>query len=142
MPNREYKHFVYVMASLSGTLYTGYTNNVYRRSWEHQLGEGSEFTKKYGCERLLWYEQFRYADVAIAREKEIKKWRRGKKVALIQAMNPSWRDLSRDFYRQFAPDPSNRKQLPGTNRDSSAQTQGPRNDKAGVAEERKFPSVK
>ena len=104
MARRIYKHFAYIMGSLSGTFYTGYTNNVRRRSVEHQQGIGSAFTKKYGCDRLLWYGVFQYAENAIAREKEIKGWRRSKKIALIESINPSWRDLSKDFYREFEPE--------------------------------------
>ncbi len=88
------------MASLSGTLYVGVSNNVYARSSQHKLGIGSAFTRKYHVDRLVYYEEYKYIRNAIAREKEIKGWRREKKVALIASMNPSWRDLSKDFEKR------------------------------------------
>ncbi len=97
---RAYLFFVYIMASSSGTLYIGMTNNVYERSQEHKLGLGSAFTRKYGVDRLVYYEEYKYVRNAIARETEIKKWRREKKIALVKEMNPSWRDLSNDFEKR------------------------------------------
>lgn len=97
---RAYLFFVYIMASSSGTVYTGISNNVYRRSGEHELGAGSVFTRKYKCDRLVYYEEYRYVRNAIAREKQVKGYRREKKVALIESMNPTWRDLSQDFERR------------------------------------------
>lgn len=88
------------MGSISGTLYVGVSNNVYGRSSQHRLGIGSAFTKQYKVGRLLYYEEHRYILNAIAREKEIKGWRREKKVALIEGMNPHWRDLSKDFEKR------------------------------------------
>ncbi len=99
----ERRYYVHIMASSSGTLYTGITNNVRRRCAQHKAGEGSEFTHKYVVDRLAYFERFRYVLNAIAREKEIKGWRRSKKVSLIVSMNPHWRDLSRDFGREFEP---------------------------------------
>jgi len=96
-------YYVYIMASHSGTLYKGMTNNLARRCAEHQRGEGSQFTSRYRVDRLVYYECFRYVANAIAREKRIKGWRRSKKVALFEKVNPSWRDLSRDFGKQFVP---------------------------------------
>jgi len=91
MYHREYQ--VYIMASTSGVLYVGITNNLPRRVWEHRNGTHDGFTKKYRCIHLVYYE--RYIDVreAIAREKELKKWRRQKKIELIQSSNPAWEDL-------------------------------------------------
>lgn len=94
---RQYLFFVYIMASSSGTLYVGVSNNVYARSVQHKLGIGSAFCRKYKIDRLVYYEEYRYIRNAIARETEVKKWRRAKKVALIESMNPSWRDLRKDF---------------------------------------------
>jgi putative endonuclease len=94
---RDYLFFVYIMASISGTLYVGVTNNVYARSGQHKSGIGSAFCRKYGIDRLVYYEEHRYIRNAIARETEVKKWRREKKVALIEGMNPGWRDLRSDF---------------------------------------------
>ena len=114
---QERRYYVYIMASLSGTLYTGVTNNIFRRSEEHKHGQGSGFTSRYRVDRLIYYEPFRYVDNAIAREKEIKGWRRSKKTALIETNNPSWRDLSCDFGKEFQPD------HPTANRDSSLRSE-------------------
>ena len=103
MREREKRYYVYIIASLSGTLYTGVTSSIARRSQEHQWGEGSSFTAKYEVNRLVHYEVFRYVNNAIAREKQIKGWRRSRKVALIESQNAGWRDLSKDFGREFQP---------------------------------------
>ena len=88
------RYAVYIMASRrNGTLYVGVTNDIARRTREHRNGVGTDFTRKYGVRRLVWYE--RYADVneAIAREKQLKKWERRWKLELIESMNPDWADL-------------------------------------------------
>jgi putative endonuclease len=77
---------------------------VRRRSWEHKTGEGSAFTSKYEVNRLVYYERFLRFGNAIRREKQIKGYSRAKKIALIESMNPSWRDLSKDFEEDFKPD--------------------------------------
>jgi putative endonuclease len=100
---KEHRYYVYIMASSSGTLYVGMTNSVGGRAWEHKAGQGSEFTRKYKVDRLVYYEYFRYVKNAIAREKQLKGWKRNKKIALIVAENPSWRDLSKDLAKQFTP---------------------------------------
>lgn len=91
---REHRYYVYIVASLSGTLYVGITRDLDRRMIEHKLSEIDGFTKKYGVNRLLYFERFQYVRNAIAREKRIKSWRREKKVALIKQSNPSWKDLA------------------------------------------------
>ena len=98
---REHHYWVYIIGSISGTLYTGVTNDLLGRSMEHKSGKGSDFTSRYHCDRLLYFEFFRYVRSAICREKQIKSWRRSKKVALIQSMNPTWRDLSKDLDVEF-----------------------------------------
>ena len=95
--SRAYLFFVYIMASSSGTLYVGVSNNVYARSGQHKMGIGSAFCRKYKIDQLVYYEEHQYILNAIDRETEIKKWRPAKKVALIEHMNPSWRDLRKDF---------------------------------------------
>lgn len=85
------------MASDSGTLYVGVTNNLYNRVFEHKQNVGCEFTKKYSCHKLIYFEEYQYVDDAIAREKQLKKWRRAKKEFLIKQMNPRWEDLSKDW---------------------------------------------
>ncbi len=85
--------WVYILTNRSGTLYTGVTNDVARRLAEHAAGSG--FTSRYAIDRLVYVEEHPRAVDAIAREKQIKGWRREKKVALINAANPGWTDLSR-----------------------------------------------
>ena len=92
MRNRTY--YVYLLASRSRVLYAGVTNNLERRVREHRLGEQEGFTKKYRVHRLVLFECFHDTRTAIAREKEIKSWRRQKKVTLIEAANPTWEDLA------------------------------------------------
>lgn len=89
---------VYIVGSLSGTLYIGVTNDLARRVWEHKNGMADGFTKRYGVHRLLHYENFYEIGNAIEREKQLKGWRRAKKIALVEKMNPHWEDLSREWY--------------------------------------------
>ena len=85
---------VYIMASRrNGTLYTGVTANLPRRVQDHREGSGSDFTRRYGCRLLVWYERYERIVDAIAREKQIKAGSRRAKLALIEAMNPDWVDL-------------------------------------------------
>lgn len=91
---REYKFYIYIMASKSGTLYTGVTNNLTSRVAQHKEGKIEGFSKKYGCNKLVYCEEYRYIREAIEREKQMKKWRRQKKVDLIRQINPGWKDLS------------------------------------------------
>lgn len=93
MPRLQKVYFVYVLSNLSGTLYVGISNNVQRRSAEHWIGNEGSFTTRYKVDRLVYFETFSDVVTAIAREKQIKSWRREKKIALIKSMNPSWRDL-------------------------------------------------
>src|SRR5215469_11416631 len=86
--------YVYILARLSGTLYVGLTDNLKRRVEEHKLGLVDGFTKKYGVNRLMYYEIFHDAESAERRERQIKKYRREKKIALFAKTNPRWEDLS------------------------------------------------
>ena len=95
MTSKEY--FVYIMASESGTLYIGMTNNLQRRVYEHKEGLISSFTEKYNCKKLIYFETTNDVDEAISREKQLKGWVRTKKENLIKTLNPSWKDLSKDF---------------------------------------------
>jgi putative endonuclease len=89
---------VYIMASKrNGTLYTGVTSNLGQRVWQHREGAVEGFTKRYGCKLLMWFERHETMEAAIAREKQIKGGSRAKKLALIEAMNPEWRDLFEDI---------------------------------------------
>ena len=85
---------VYIMASKrNGTLSTGVTSSLVHRAWQHREGVLDGFTKQYGCKLLVWFEMQSTMPDAIAREKQIKGGPRKKKLALIEAMNPDWRDL-------------------------------------------------
>jgi putative endonuclease len=87
--------YVYMMTNRSRVvLYTRITNSLVRRVWQHQHGEIEGFTKAYKVNRLIYYERFNDPRDAIAREKEIKGWRREKKNALVERTNPKWADLS------------------------------------------------
>ena len=98
------RHFyVYMMASRSRVLYTGVTNNIHRRVWEHKHDEIPGFTSDYRVHRLVYFESFQYVGNAIAREKTIKGWLRRKKIALIESQNPTWEDLSEDWYGAIKP---------------------------------------
>jgi putative endonuclease len=91
--------FVYMMTNRSRVvLYTGVTNSLERRIWFHRNDAGKSFTKTYNVDRLVYYEQFNEARYAIAREKEIKGWRREKKNDLVRTLNPKWKDLGRDLF--------------------------------------------
>jgi putative endonuclease len=89
---------VYMLADRCyGTLYIGVTSNLVKRVWEHRESKVEGFTKKYGITQLVWYEVHSEIREAITREKQLKKWNRSWKIALIQKMNPDWRDLYADF---------------------------------------------
>ena len=84
---------VYIMASRrNGTLYTGVTSDLVKRVWQHKNGTVG-FTSRYGCKQLVWYELHEEMEPAILREKQIKAGSRRKKLALIEALNPTWNDL-------------------------------------------------
>jgi len=86
--------WIYIMASRSRVLYIGVTRDI-RRRWEHHLdGRGSLFVRKYHVHRLVWVESAARPIEAFEREKQLKGWRRTKKLALIEAQNPDWRDLA------------------------------------------------
>ncbi len=94
---KDHNYFVYIMASISGTLYVGVTSDLEKRVQQHKLGAFDGFSKKYGCNRLVYYEQTSDVKSAIEREKQIKKWNRNKKESLIQILNPAWIDLAKDI---------------------------------------------
>jgi putative endonuclease len=87
-------YYVYLLTNKPyGILYTGITNNLVRRIYEHRSGLAEGFSKQHGLDRLIWYEVHQDIIPAIAREKSIKKWRRDWKINLVQAMNANWDDL-------------------------------------------------
>lgn len=89
--------YVYIMTSKSKTLYTGVTNNLVRRVYEHKNKLTEGFTSKYNIDRLVYFEVSNDMISAIAKEKQIKGWLRKKKIDLIESMNPQWKDLSEEW---------------------------------------------
>jgi putative endonuclease len=94
----EGSYFTYIVASRSRTLYIGVTGNLLKRVFDHKWKEHQGFTATYNCDRLVWFEAHQDVTKAIAREKQLKAWRREKKIVLIERMNPAWVDLSKDWY--------------------------------------------
>jgi putative endonuclease len=102
----RHHYYVYITTNTTkNVLYTGVTNNLYRRIIEHYLKRGTNdcFTGRYYCYWLVYYEEFQYINDAIAREKEIKGWSRKKKEVLIVKLNPSWTFLNKQICRQWPP---------------------------------------
>jgi putative endonuclease len=96
MATKTYR--VYILASASGVLYTGVTNNLHRRMAEHRQKLVAGFTSSYNVRKLVYFEVFGDVRLAIAREKQIKSWRREKRIQLIEKKNPKWVDLSCDWF--------------------------------------------
>jgi putative endonuclease len=90
--------YTYIVASKSRTLYIGMTSNLHRRIFEHKLEIHERFSAMYNCNRLVWFERFADPSEAIVREKQLKRWSRAKKIALIAKDNPTWLDLSEEWY--------------------------------------------
>jgi putative endonuclease len=99
------QYHVYIMTNRSKTLYTGVTNDIERRVYEHKQKLVNGFTKRYNLTMLVYYETTNDVQSAISREKQIKGWLRRKKIALIESVNPEWADLSDGWYEE-QPDPS------------------------------------
>ena len=96
---RDYHFFVYILISYNGnTMYIGVTNDLVRRVFEHKNGLIEEFTKQYRVHKLVYYESFSDVRYAIAREKQLKGWRRARKNELIESKNPTWADLAGDWF--------------------------------------------
>ncbi|HXT15132.1 MAG TPA: GIY-YIG nuclease family protein [Gemmatimonadaceae bacterium] len=89
--------YVYILSSESRTTYVGVTNDLIRRLWQHRNGHGSAFAQRYRITRLVHFEIYSDAYSAISREKELKAWRRSKKIDLIEQHNPDWLDRSADI---------------------------------------------
>ena len=87
------QYYVYIMSSISGVLYIGITSNLQKRVWEHKNKLVEGFTKKYNIDKLVYFEQTEDVMSAIAREKQLKRWNRKKKITLIEQMNFQWFDL-------------------------------------------------
>ena len=99
-------YYVYLLTNRSGTLYTGLTSDLERRVYQHKHKLVDGFTKKYNVGILVYFEATDDIWAAIAREKQIKAWRRSKRIALIESMNPQWRDLSEGWFTSPPPDSS------------------------------------
>ena len=95
----ERTFYVYLLASKSRRLYVGVTNNLERRLFEHKAKQFDGFTKQYNIDRLVYFEQTNDILGAITREKQIKSWNRSKKLNLIETGNPTWEDLSAEWYK-------------------------------------------
>jgi putative endonuclease len=95
---KVHNYYIYILASKrNGTLYIGVTNNLFNRSFQHKLKiDKTSFTAIYGIDKLVYYENYKYINDALAREKELKKWKREWKIKLIEKENPTWRNLFED----------------------------------------------
>jgi len=103
---RPYRFWTYILTNYNRTvLYTGMTNDLATRLVEHWIGKEGSFTTRYGVHFLVWSEETRYVNNAIAREKEIKRWHRAQKQALIAEQNPNWRFLNADVLGNWPPTP-------------------------------------
>ena len=91
-------YYVYILSSKSGVLYVGITSDLFRRLYEHKNKLIDGFTKRYSVNRLVYFEETNDIQVALAREKEIKAWRRQKKIDLVKTSNPQWEDLAEDWF--------------------------------------------
>ncbi len=104
-PDRRY--YTYIMASTSGVLYTGSTSDLVRRVYQHKHGLLSRFTAEYAVTKLVYYEQTPNSRAAVEREREIKRWRREKKVHLFEMVNPGWIDFAAGWFPDISvQDPS------------------------------------
>jgi putative endonuclease len=92
------QYYVYIMSNKSKTLYTGVTNNLEKRVYEHKNKLKKGFTRRYNIAKLVYYESFLSIQDAIAREKQIKGWLRARKIELIELINPGWDDLSKEWF--------------------------------------------
>jgi putative endonuclease len=91
-------YYIYLLSNTSKMIYIGVTNNLERRVFEHKSKQREGFTKKYNLHQLVYYEETDDIGRALEREKQLKGWKRQKKVALIESKNPKWKDLSEGWY--------------------------------------------
>jgi putative endonuclease len=96
-----YEFWVYILTSRTGTLYVGVTGYLGTRITQHKIDSIEGFTQKYKVHRLVYYESYQYIQTAIRREKQLKGWRREKKIALIEKINPRWQDLAENWGREM-----------------------------------------
>ena len=95
---RSRSYFVYILASKSRRLYLGVTNDLESRVWQHKTKTAPGHAARYNIDRLVYFEDFEEVDQVVDREKQLKKWRREKKIELIEPLNPTWRDLAVGWY--------------------------------------------
>jgi putative endonuclease len=100
---REWRFYIYILASKSRRIYIGMTNSLFSRVMQHKSGEIEGFTRRYKINRLVYYEVFKYVNNCIARETQLKAWSRAKKVALIISLNPTWEDLAAEWGTRIEP---------------------------------------
>ena len=90
----EKKYYVYILVNKTNTvMYIGVTNDLSRRLYEHNSGLFEGFSKKYNAHKIVYFEEYSEINLAIAREKQLKSWRRDKKNSLVETINPDWKDL-------------------------------------------------
>ena len=107
MASQSKTYYVYILTNQSGSLYTGVTNDLYKRIWQHRFEQGSGFTSKYKVGKLLWFEETDDVSAALTREKQLKNWRRQWKAELIDSVNRAWVDLADGWYgRSIDPESS------------------------------------
>jgi len=95
----KHKYYLYIISNKKeGVLYVGVTNNLERRMFEHKSKLINGFSSKYNLTKLVYFEEFQFIEMAIKREKNIKKWKRDWKIKLIIDENPNWEDLSKDWF--------------------------------------------
>ena len=114
--------YVYIMASRSRNLYTGLTSGLRHRVWQHKTRALGGFTARHNIDRLVYFERFKYVNNAIDRERQIHRWSRKKKLALIEEMNPTWLDLSEGWFGNA--DPSAAPAKTGSARDDNSRGAG------------------
>lgn len=95
-------YYVYLLASRSKALYVGVTGTLYDRVWQHKLKLVEGHTQRYNIDRLVYFEKYLHPEEAIRREKQLKGWRRVKKVSLIEQRNPDWDDLAAEWIQPDA----------------------------------------
>ncbi|HEY3180807.1 MAG TPA: GIY-YIG nuclease family protein [Casimicrobiaceae bacterium] len=122
--------WVYILASRSRVLYVGVTNDLLRRAREHQLHEVPGFTAKYRINRLVHCEETDDIEAAITREKQLKGWRRSKKIELIEATNPTWDDLSAGWFDSALEAKAGPSASPRDDKAKAGPSASPRDDKA------------
>ncbi len=96
----ERQYYVYILTNKSHTLYTGVTSDLERRVYDHKKKLVPGFTSKYNITQLVYFDETQDIQTAISREKQIKGWLRRKKIALIESVNPEWKDLSIGWYKE------------------------------------------